>query len=386
MAIHPSESDNLICRLQSAETPCLSMNSDPFCPNPLSYSALLLRESDPLNLESPFSALDQRITPSEQFYVRGHFPVPAIDPSAWQLTLRGAVQRELSFSLDDLRRMPTVTRAVTLECAGNGRILLSPSADGVQWHLGAVGTAEWTGVPLRSLLDVAGLAAGAQDIVFEGADHGTPKGTPRPPYPIAYSHAVPAAHADAVLLAWAMNGEPLSREHGFPLRAVVSGCYAMVSVKWLARILVLAQPFQGYFKTTDYAFWDQVDGLPVQRPLFALPLKSQIARPTAGQILRAGSSFPVTGAAWTGHAPIERVELSADGGLFWHCAEILDPHQHGVWRRWRWQWQVPARPGSYTLISRAVDSEGQTQPAARDPRFGSYCIHHILPVPVTVRP
>jgi DMSO/TMAO reductase YedYZ molybdopterin-dependent catalytic subunit len=360
--------------------------SDKFCPAQLSYSRLLLRESEPLNLESPFSALGDRLTPTELFYLRSHFPSPAIDPSSWRLVLRGTVRREMRFSLDELRSLPPVTRTVTLECAGNGRILLSPQARGVQWHLGAVGTAEWTGVPLASLLDAAGLSPGSEEIVFEGADRGVPKEPPHPLQPITYAHSVPAGHLGDVLLAYAMNGQPLAREHGFPLRAVVSGYYAMASVKWLTRIHVLNRPFQGYFQTTDYAFWDEMDGLPVRRPLSTMALKSQIARPVHGQVFRPGDSVLVAGAAWTGAAPIEHVEVSTDGGLSWHPAQFLDPHEHGVWRRWEWRWQVPMQPGSCALISRAIDRDGQIQPASRDPRFGSYRIHHITPVIVTVRP
>jgi DMSO/TMAO reductase YedYZ molybdopterin-dependent catalytic subunit len=323
------------------------------------------------------------VTPSELFYVRSHFPVPAIDASSWRLTVRGL--REVEFTLDELRRLPAETRTVTLECAGNGRIALSPAVEGVQWHLGAVSTAAWTGVPLAKVLERAGVAPGSVEIVFEGADRGRPKQTPRPPQPIAYAHGVPVGHAGDVLLAWAMNGEPLTREHGYPLRAVASGYYAMVSVKWLTRICMLREPFQGYYKTTDYAYWDQTDGLPVQRPLSLMPLKSQIARPSAGQMVQAGSTVRVVGAAWTGGAPIDRVEVSSDGGQTWHTAQILDPHEHGVWRRWQWTWHAPQVPGQYTLRSRAIDQEGQMQPAERDPRFATYCIHHIVPVGVRVR-
>jgi DMSO/TMAO reductase YedYZ molybdopterin-dependent catalytic subunit len=352
-------------------------------PREVSTARLLLRESEPLNLESPFSALDERVTPSELFYVRSHFPVPVLDPCSWRLTVRGT--RQVHFSLDELRRLPAVTRTVTLECAGNGRVVLTPPVEGVQWHQGAVSTAAWTGVPLTTVLERAGVAPGSAEIVFEGADRGTPGAMPHPPQPIAYAHGVPVDDAGKVLLAWAMNGEPLTREHGFPLRAVVAGYYAMAAVKWLTHIHVLGEPFQGYYKSTDYAFWDEAGGLPVQRPLSLMPLKSQIARPTAGQVVRPGSTVTVMGAAWTGGAPIERVEVSGDGGQTWHAAEILDPHEHGVWRRWQWEWHVPQEPGRYSLMSRAVDLEGQAQPSEHDPRFGTYCIHHIVPVPVRVR-
>jgi len=342
-----------------------------------------VRESEPLNLESPFAELDGRVTPSELFYVRSHFPVPEIDAARWRLTVRG--EREVAFTLEELRRMPAETRRVTLECAGNGRVALTPPVEGVQWQLGAVSTAEWTGVPLTAVLERAGVAPGSVEIAFEGADRGTPKQTPRPPRPIAYAHGVPVEDAGSVLLAYAMNGEALAREHGFPLRAVVSGYYAMASVKWLTRICVLGEAFQGYYKTTDYAYWDEADGLPVQRPLGPMALKSQIARPAAGEAMQAGETVTVAGAAWTGGAAVERVEVSADGGRTWQTAEILDAHEHGVWRRWQWAWRVPREPGEYALLSRAVDCEGQAQPAERDPRYGTYHVNHVVPVVVRVR-
>jgi len=353
-------------------------------PERISYSELLLRESDPHNLESPFATLDERITRTERFFIRSHFRAPSIDPSSYRLSLRGTLRGEMDFSLEDLLALPSVTRTVTLECAGNGRILLSPQEAGVQWHLGAIGTAEWTGVPLQSLLETAGIRPDAKEVVFEGADSGRPRTPPRPPRPIAYAHSVPLSEAGRVLLAWEMNGKPLSLEHGFPLRAVVSGYYAMASVKWLTCIHVVAEAFQGYFQTTDYAFWDEIDGLAVRLPLSTMGLKSSIARPVSGSVISAGSTITVFGAAWTGGAPVERIEISANGGDSWHDAEILDPHVPGVWRRWQWIWNVPVQPGAYTLMSRASDRDGNVQPVAHDPRFGSYRIHHIIPVPVTV--
>lgn len=341
-----------------------------------------MRQADPLNLEGPFAALDGRMTPTEQFYVRSHFPVPEIDARSFQLAIEGAVERPVALSLEDLLALPAVTRAATLECAGNGRIFLDPPAEGVQWQLGAVGTAEWTGVRLCDVLERAGLRPDAVDLVLEGADRGESPQEPKPSGTIPYARSVPVCDADRVLLAYAMNGEPLSREHGFPLRAMVAGHYAMASVKWLVRIQVLTEPFQGYFQTSDYAYWDEAAGRPVRTPLRAMALKASIARPVAGSVVESGSVVAIAGAAWG--PPVAAVEVSTDGGAAWTAADLLDAAEHGVWQRWEFAWHVP-KPGTYTLLARARDATGQVQPHVRDPRWGTYVIHHVVPVTVTAR-
>jgi DMSO/TMAO reductase YedYZ molybdopterin-dependent catalytic subunit len=345
---------------------------------------LLLRESEPLNLEGRFESLDGRVTPADAFYVRSHFPVPEIDANAFRLTVDGAVERETCFGMQELLELPSVTRTATLECAGNGRRFLRPAVAGVQWQLGAVGTAEWAGTPLGQVLRRAGVRAEARDVVLEGADRGRVRHEPAPVGEIAYARSVPVEDADNVLLAYAMNGEALSREHGYPLRAIVPGHYAMASVKWLTRIHVAAEAFQGYFQTTDYAYWDRTGRQQTRRPLRTMALKSSIARPVAGSIVAAGSVVKVAGAAWSGGPELDRVEVSADGGVTWEAAEMLDPHEPGVWRRWEYAWRVTA-PGEYRLVSRATDVAGKVQPCERDPRWGTYVIHHLVPVPVTAR-
>lgn len=354
-------------------------------PASLAASGLILRESDPLNLESPFDQLEDFLTPNDLFYLRSHFPVPDIATAAYRLDLLGAVARPLSISLEELHRMPSVTRAATLECAGNGRIFLSPQASGVQWQLGAVGTAEWTGVPLSEVLDRAGLAHDACEIGLEADDKGIPKNQPVPPGETPYARSIPLAKIGDVLLAWAMNGEPLSPEHGFPLRAIVPGYYAMASVKWLTRIRALTQPAAYYWQTADYSYWDDVDGNPVRRPLFDLQLKSAIARPRVMETLAAGSSYPVFGAACGGAVQPDAVELSADDGQTWQPTTWLDPPQPFVWRRWECTWKVPRSPGVYILKSRARARTGEVQPAEHDPRFHSYGIRHTLGIKLLVR-
>lgn len=346
---------------------------------------LIVRQSDPPNLESPFHQLDEPLTPTGQFYVRSHFPVPNVDLGRWRLEVRG-LANTLSLSLEELRALPPRSLTATLECAGNGRAFLCPAVPGVPWGLGAVSTAEWTGAPLASVLALAQVDTGAVDVVLEGADKGT-LGAPTPtPGEIRYARSVPLAKARTdVLLAYEMNGAALTPEHGAPLRAVVPGWYGMASVKWLSTVHITAAPFQGFFQTLDYACWESKDGLPpVLTPLGPLQTKAQIARPAPHETLPADQPYEVYGAAWTGCGTVEEVEVSADGGRSWAGAELLDPPQLHVWRRWRYLWHTPAEPGAYTLLARATDSQGQTQPPDHDPGRGSYMITLPLRIPVTV--
>src|SRR5439155_11230420 len=243
---------------------------------------LIVREREPENLEFPFFALNSATTPTEQFFVRSHFPVPKIDLQAWRLKVEGQVNRPLEFSFDELTRFPTHTTTMVMECAGNSRIFLSPKVGGLQWELGAVGNAEWTGVPLADVLHKAGLKPEAVEVVLEGADSGEIKKEPISPGKISYAHSLPLSKAlqPEVLLAYRMNGEPLTASHGHPLRAVVAGWYGMASVKWLTRILVIDRVFRGYFQTSDYTFWDSCDGLPIQLlPVGEVEVKAEIDRP-----------------------------------------------------------------------------------------------------------
>src|SRR6476620_1923067 len=217
---------------------------------------LIIRQKDPNNLEMPFDQLGEFITPTELFYIRSHFPTPEIDPAAYRLSIGGAVRRTLRLSYDDIRAIPSRTCVATLECAGNSRVFLVPPAPGAQWGLGAVGNAEWTGVSLSELLERAGLADDVCDIILEGADRGVPKEEPRPPGPISYARSIPKTRAmeSDVLIAYQMNGQDLTPDHGYPLRAIVPGHYGMASVKWLTNIIATTQAFQGYWQTSDYAY------------------------------------------------------------------------------------------------------------------------------------
>ena len=371
------------------------VNMSPFGPEPdgleehnsdKAGTDLIIRGRNPINFESPFERLHSFLTPTEQFYIRSHFEAPELNTSEYRLKIGGAVTKEVSFTYSELREMPSETRIVTLECAGNSRIHLTPPAEGVQWGLGAVSTAEWTGVPLRHLIERAGLEEDACEIVFGGADRGIPKEKPTPPDAISYSRSlsVRKAIAPEVLVAYAMNGHELTVNHGYPVRLIVPGHYGMASVKWLTGIYALREPFQGYWQTSDYAYWHHMQGHVVRRPLSTMFLKAQIAQPAIFQTLSAGKPFTVAGAAWSGDSTVVGVDVSADSGSEWSRAEMLDPSTPFAWRRWRLNWDVPARTGRYSLVARAWDADGRTQPEAHDPHFGPYAVHHTIPIEILV--
>ena len=353
---------------------------------PSSSVGLIIRQKEPNNLETPFDQVDSFLTPMELFYIRSHFPTPKLELASYQLHVDGAVRNPLSLSYNELRDMPSETRVATLECAGNSRVFLIPQAEGAQWELGAVGNAEWTGVPLGALLECAGMEEDACEVVFEGADRGTPKEQPLPPGPISYARSLPRDKAiqQEVLIAYQMNGRDLPHDHGYPVRAIVPGHYGMASVKWLTRIYAVREPFRGYWQTSDYGYWDYLDGKPVRRALAEMKLKSEIARPRVYETLAPNQVYTVSGAAWAGETEVTEVAVSTDGGQTWAGAEFLDPAQRHAWRRWKFDWLTPKKPGQYTLLARAKDANGSVQPDKHDQNYGSYVINHPLPIEVFV--
>jgi DMSO/TMAO reductase YedYZ molybdopterin-dependent catalytic subunit len=349
-------------------------------------SGLIVRQKEPNNLETPVDRVDSFLTPTELFYVRSHAPAPNLEVASYRLQIDGAVRSPLSLNYQELRDMPAETRVAILECAGNGRVFLVPQVQGAQWELGAVGNAEWTGVPLSVLLERAGLAEDACEIVLEGPDRGVPKEGAIPPGQISYSRSLSRAKAlqREVLIAYQMNGRDLPQDHGYPVRAIVPGHYAMASVKWLTRIYAVREPFQGYWQTSDYGYWDYVDGKPVLRPLGEMKLKSEIFRPTVYETVAPNQTYMVFGAAWTGETEVTEVSVSTDGGQTWAQAEFVDPVQRYAWRRWKFDWVTPRKPGQYTLLSRAKDANGEVQPDKHDENYATYVINHPLPIEVTV--
>jgi DMSO/TMAO reductase YedYZ molybdopterin-dependent catalytic subunit len=338
----------------------------------------------PLVLETPVEGLSDFNTPTKSFYVRSHFPIPKIDETKWRLRVEGEVEKPFEIDFGELTRLESRKVPATLECAGNGRSFLEPKVKGVQWGVGGVGNAEWTGVPLSILLDRAGMKSSAREIVLEGADRGTLEDPKAPRGELNFARSIPIEKASEVLLAYQMNGEDLPPEHGFPVRAIVPGWYAVASVKWLQRIIVTDQPFNGYYQTLDYSFWKRQGELAKLTPLSEIQIKAVITHPSEGESVPANSNVRVRGAAWTGNGEIKKVELSADGGSTWIEAKLLGESKPNAWRLWAFDWKTPSQSGKATLVARATDSDGRTQPVERDPDRGTYMINHLVPVDVTI--
>jgi len=353
------------------------------------HPGLIVRQKSPLNLEFQFSSLSEWLVPNEQFYVRSHFPAPRLNGSEWRLRVTGAVARPLSLSMTDLLALPRASMSAVMECAGNGRVFYEPAREGLQWQSGAVGNAEWSGALLRDVLAAARPADGAAEVVLVGADHGVVDGGKKTasPGPIAFARSLPIAKAQsaASLLAYEMNGEPLSVDHGFPLRAVVGGWYGMAWIKWLAEIRVVERPFLGYWQVRDYFRWDRRLGEPVLEPLAEMEVKAQIARPVNGANIRLGEPCRIFGAAWSGEAPIDEVALCVEGDDAWVAATLLPPETAYGWRLFEYHW-TPRRAGRHSLCCRARDRAGNHQPLTQQADRESYGANWIVPVEVNALP
>ena len=350
------------------------------------FPSLILREKEPLNLEFQFPTLQARVTPVNQFFVRNHFPIPKIDEKSWRLKINGAVNKEIELSYDDLRRLPSKTLAATIECSGNGRAFLVPKSKGIFWELGAVGNAEWTGVPLATVLELVGVKDSAVEVVLEGADHGEVTEEPKSPGDIHFERSLPIAKArrPEVLLAYQMNGDDLTPEHGFPVRAVVPGWFGMASVKWLSKLSLAVTPFCGFWQSLEYSYFERRDGRPTLVPVTEMFVKASIARPMLQEVVPAGKDYRVFGAAWTGEQEVAAVEVSTDGGSIWKRAKLLGDVIPYAWQLWEYCWRPPA-PGEYRIACRAIDGKGKTQPATRDQDRRDYLINHVVTIEVDVR-
>jgi len=330
----------------------------------------------------PLEALRYPLTPAGLHYLLIHYDIPPVDPGAWRLEIDGNVGSPLTLSFDDILTRPRVTVPVTLECAGNGRALQSPRPVSQPWLLEAVGTAEWTGAPLQQLLDEVGPLEGSVEILFTGLDRGVEGGIDQ-----AYERSLPLAEAirDDVLLAYEMNGQPLLPQHGFPLRLIVPGWYGMTHVKWLHRIQVLTEPFDGYQNAHSYRFSGSEDdpGEPLSRmrPRSLMVPPGVPAFPVRTRHLSPGPTL-VQGRAWSGHGAIERVEFSSDGGKTWGDAELTPAPSAFAWCGWTFAWE--AEPGEHELCCRATDDTGASQPSQPDWNVGGYVNNAIQRVPVVV--
>jgi sulfite oxidase len=325
---------------------------------------LIVHEQEPFNAETgPAALAEGPLTATDAFYVRGHGPVPDIDPGAWRLCVHGLVERELELSLATLReafREHEVT--ATLQCAGNRRAGLMAIRDipgEAPWGPGATGTATWTGIALADVLALARPQREAAHVGFDGADV-CPEARPAQ----RFGGSIPLGKAcrAEVLLAWGMNGEPLPPVHGAPLRVVVPGYIGARSVKWLERIEVRSRPWQGYFQHVTYRLLPE-DGKPgpgAGMPLGLVALNADVLSPADGATVPAGP-VAVRGYAFAGgERHVTRVDVSTDGGARWSQAELLE--DLGVWAWRHWRITVELEPGEHEIVVRAWDSSAATQP------------------------
>jgi DMSO/TMAO reductase YedYZ molybdopterin-dependent catalytic subunit len=318
---------------------------------------------------TPPRALQENIVPNELFYVRNHWKnCPAIDINTYRLTVDGEVERPLSLSYEDLKKLPQKRFQATFECCGNSPVpeyytkslRISSVMEQIKGH-GLLGNAEWAGVSLKDVLQQAGLKRSAVDVMFEGADHG-PDEVVGDPAEVTYERSLPvskALHPDTIL-AYEMNGEPLPLNHGYPLRLLVAGWYGMNSVKWLVGIHVLDHKFEGFYMTERYMTMNKPGTPEPYRYYSKLQVKSVITAPAPGEIVPS-SGYTLTGVAWSGEEDIEKVEISVDGGATWSPVDLLHPRVGYSWSRWEHRWSPPAA-GTYTLMCRATNAKGDTQP------------------------
>jgi sulfane dehydrogenase subunit SoxC len=332
----------------------------------------------------PLESLRYDLTPIGLHYLLIHFDIPQVDPATWRLEIGGDVDRPLSFSLHELKERPRTSVVCTLECAGNGRARLSPRPLSQPWLEEAIGNAEWTGTPLAPLLEEAGIGEQAVEVLFTGLDRGVQGDVEH-----LYERSLPLDEAlrPEMLLAYEINGQPLPPQHGFPLRLIVPGWYGMTHVKWLDRITLITEPFEGFQQAKQYHTKQTEDdpGEPVTRiePRSLLVPPGIPDFPERRRFLEAGPCR-LEGRAWSGWAPIKRVEVSVDRGETWQDAELGESTGDYGWRRWTYHWD--ATPGEHDLCSRATDDAGNTQPLEPEWNTGGYVNNAVQRVLVTVQP
>ena len=322
-------------------------------------AGMLMHRAHPLNCETALAALVGGVVmPNTRFYMRNNFRMPNLDANAFRLTVGGLVERSQTFTIRDLQNMRSKTQVVTLECAGNGRAMFDRATEGEKWGLGAVSTAEWTGVPLAEILDRVGVQSDATEVLFRGSDGGAADGLPEP-IRFERSLRVDDARDSDVLLAYAMNGEPLPVEHGYPLRLIVPRWYAVASVKWLSEIELIDRMFVGHYQGDTYRYEWERDGRTVSEPVTLQRVRALITEPALDTEVHAGE-LAIRGVAWSGAAPIARVEISVNSGD-WQETRLVSERNRSSWQWWELITRTE-KSGILRLRARATDLAGRTQP------------------------
>jgi DMSO/TMAO reductase YedYZ molybdopterin-dependent catalytic subunit len=372
------------CTRRSVEMPA---ETEPYMRFPGKVAMRVINDRPPC-LETPWRYFREDLTPNEAFYVRWHLEVipTTVDIRSWRLKIAGHVTRPRELSMDELRQMKSVSLVAVNQCSGNSRSRFEPHMPGSQWGDGAMGNARWTGVPLRDLLQLTGLKAGAKQVTFDGLDEG-----PLPSVPdfVKALDVQLALEADP-LVAYAMNGEPLPMLNGFPVRLVVPGWYATYWVKALTTISVLPQEFTGYWMAKAYKIPTSpganetpgalaTDTVPINR----MNIRSFFVRPEREGQVQVGQPYPLEGIAFDGGRGIKQVEFSSDDGVTWLDTRLGEDLGNFSFRRWRAEWAPPGR-GNYRLKVRAVGRAGETQPDTPGWNRGGYMRNVIEEVRVSV--
>ncbi|MCX4546295.1 sulfite oxidase [Streptomyces sp. NBC_01565] len=341
------------------------------------------------NAETNFAALSEtgHHTPVSHFFVRNHTSTPQLDPPSWKLQIwgDGLTGAGRTFTLADLKRLPAVTRSAFVECAGNGRSFFAGQhghpVTGTAWTLGAIGSARWRGARLSDVLRLAGVRRDAVDVMPRGLDadyvtaDGANLGRVRRPLPLAKA-------LDDVILAYEMNGDPLAPDHGAPVRVIVPSWIGIASIKWVGDIEVSREPLFSPWNTTFYRLYGDAYPPEGSAPLSRQTLKSAFELPWNAS-LSAGTGHRLTGRSWSGAGAIARVDISTDAGTTWHRAQLHDTPRRADWVRWSTRWR-PSATGPTTLLARATDTTGRTQPTTTTHNIHGYLFDAVVRHAVTV--
>ncbi len=351
---------------------------------------MILLTSRPPQLETPFHYFRELITPNEALFVRWHISqLPtSVDLNTWRLKIGGNTEKELQLSMDDLKaKFDPVTYTAVIQCSGNSRSLFEPRVPGGQWTNGAMGNVTWTGARLRDILNFAGLKTGSIDVAFNGLD-----GPPLPSVPdFVKSLPVDKALEEDILVAYEMNGKPLTMLNGFPARLIVPGWYATYWVKALSDISVLTSPYEGFWMKSAYRIPDDAcacvppgSGMKKTVPINRFDTRSFIVGPPDGAVLRRNQPLELMGMAFSGGYGIRDVIVSADNGKTWHETTLGKDIGRYSWRQWNYIWR-PNKPGKYTLMVRATDGIGESQPLEPLWNPAGFMRNNIEKIDVTVR-
>jgi DMSO/TMAO reductase YedYZ molybdopterin-dependent catalytic subunit len=321
---------------------------------------LLTRSLQPENQETPIQFIETDFLTSHLFYRRNHFSYPMLTTANYWIPINGSVNTPILFSMQDILQLPSKTINVVLECAGNKRSLFEPKVFGEQWGKGAISQGAWKGVPLKALLELAGVKDGAKEVVVEGYDFGNRTDLD---HVFTFTRSLPitkALHPDTII-AYEYNHQPIPFKHGFPLRLIVPQWYAMASVKWIKQITVINQNFTGPFQSIDYVYYPHKETNKDARPVTTMKVNSTIQKPLDRDILNTGKHF-IKGIAWTGKGTIRKVEISTDNGQTWSNAKVDNRNKPGYeWVSWSHEWNIEEK-GEYTILSKATDSFSRVQP------------------------